>query len=694
MSAPESKTLATIRSDVCNTVLTWLLIPTIPGAIFSLVQPIEAGWFTNYRIPAVMCITLVLVSLFRDRLPYAIRAGSIILLALLLGTSRVVAFGSPFGLIYLVFAGVMTTVFFGEKAGLWIIVANVLMIGAAFTAVSVGFLPAPPPIEITWVIWTVSMIVLVVASFGPILAISRFMRHLDVERRRAEAANEAKSNFLAMMSHELRTPLTGILGITELLKSDKLTSEQSDRLARISTSGQVLLHLLNDLLDFSKIEANRLAIEPVPFSLRTVIADVQELLTPLAKEKSLELYVDTSSAPADSFIGDPARIRQVLHNLVGNAIKFTERGSVLLRLSQEPLDTDRVAINVEVIDTGIGIPSQMQARLFEPFMQGAQGTMQRQGGTGLGLAISRRLVEAMGGKITLVSSPDEGSTFSFRIPLRVYAHQAFVADETTATASHTRPMRSLRVLVAEDDDTVRYLLEAMLRRWGHQVRTVANGAAALEEARTDGYDIVLMDIQMPVMDGMQATQRIRALPTSAAQIPIIALTANILPEQRAAYLDAGIDAVLAKPINWVELANALDPSAGRARHSDSLPAAPQPKRSTADVLDEEAIAPLRDAFGDEKVRAMLGDFRKGLRTYRDQLRTSISTDDYATASRAIHTLKGMCLQFGASTAGAMAAELEAGSESLADIARGAEPLIAVLDDLDAALAARDVTVTA
>ena len=692
MSTSESKTIATIRSDVCNTVLTWLLLPTISGAIFSLIQPLEAGWFTGYRIPAVMCITLTLVSIFRHRLPYVVRAGSIVALSFLVGASRVIAFGSPFGLTYLVFAGVMATVFFGEKAGLWSIFANVVMIGAVFAGVSLELLPSPPPIEMNWVIWSVSMIVAAGNSFGPILAISRFMRHLDVERRRAEAANEAKSNFLAMMSHELRTPLTGILGITELLKSDKLTPEQSDRLSRISTSGQVLLHLLNDLLDFSKIEANRLAIEPVPFSLRAVIADVRELLTPLAREKSLALHVDTSSAPADSFIGDPARIRQVLHNLVGNAIKFTERGSVILRLSQEPLDTDRIAFTAEVIDTGIGIPAQMQARLFEPFTQGAQGTAQRQGGTGLGLAISQRLVEAMGGKINLKSSPGEGSTFSFRIPLRIYAQQAFVTDESAANSSQTHPTRSLRVLVAEDDETVRYLLEAMLRRWGHRVRAVANGAAALEEARTDRYDIVLMDIQMPVMDGMQATQRIRALPTSAAQIPIIALTANILPEQRAAYLDAGIDAVLAKPINWLELANALDPSAARARHADTAPVAARPKRSTADVLDEEAIAPLREAFGDEKIRAMLGDLRKGLRNYRDQLRTSIATDDYTTASRALHTLKGMCLQFGASTAGAMAAELEAQSESIADIARGAEPLIAVLDELDAALAERDVTV--
>jgi len=357
-------------------------------------------------------------------------------------------------------------------------------------------------------------------------------------QRAAEAAGEAKSAFLANMSHEIRTPMNGVMGVLHLLKGEKLTHEGRHMLEEALSCGQMLAELLNDVIDFSKIEAGRLELADEPLDPRGVVEGVVRLLRPQADAKGLLLRLD-NDADLGWVRSDPVRLRQALFNLVGNAVKFTERGSVTVRCTSPRPGF----LRFEVIDTGVGIPAEVQERIFQRFDQGDASTTRKFGGSGLGLAITKKLAEMMSGAVGFSSEEGLGSNFWLEI-------EAPVAEAVAETCESLEPvLEGLRVLVVEDNATNRMIATKLLESLGAQVATAADGYLGVEAAASGDFHLILMDVQMPGIDGLEAARRIRALGGAAAQTPIVALTANVLAHQRRAYLDAGMDGVVGKPIS-------------------------------------------------------------------------------------------------------------------------------------------------
>lgn len=421
-----------------------------------------------------------------------------------------------------------------------------------------------------------SVVTLAVVSFIVLMfavAVFRVLKELTAARDAAQAAAQAKASFLATMSHELRTPMHGILGMAELLDASPLSPPQREHLSVLRRSGRLLLTILNDVLDFSKIDAGHLVLERIAFSPLDEAGEVIRVLEPAAQAQDNQLSLVADPALARR-LGDPNRFRQLLFNLIGNAIKFTRDGAVQVRL--ESLSVAPAAVPVlrcEVQDSGIGIAPEVLARLFTAFEQGDSSTTRKYGGTGLGLAISRRLVEAMGGRIGVESRLNEGACFWFELPLPLAeALPEVVSGTTDARASLPAAGQSapsavevdvaeaatvatgLKILVAEDNPTNRMLIQAMLVRKGHRLEMAEDGQAAFERAAEADYDVVLMDIQMPRMDGYQAASAIRALPGARASVPIVALTADALLEERDKALQSGLfQHYLTKPIDWALL---------------------------------------------------------------------------------------------------------------------------------------------
>ena len=367
----------------------------------------------------------------------------------------------------------------------------------------------------------------------------------------AESANAAKSTFLATMSHEIRTPLNGVLGMAQAMAGDELSDRQRDRLSVIHRSGEALLAILNDVLDLSKIEAGKLELEQLEFELAEVARGAYSAFTALANKKGLSFALDIEAARG-RYLGDPTRLRQILYNLISNALKFTEQGEIrVTALRQGEI------LEISVKDTGVGIPPESLSKLFAKFDQLDSSTTRRFGGTGLGLAICRELAQLMTGEISVVSELGLGSTFTLRVPLQFLGEEKAVA--TVAETVSERPEIALRVLAAEDNAVNQLVLKTLLHQMGVDPTVVENGQLAVAAWETGDWDVILMDIQMPVMDGLTATAQIRA--REAAQglprTPIVALTANAMSHHVDQYVAAGMNDHVAKPIQAADLFAAL-----------------------------------------------------------------------------------------------------------------------------------------
>jgi PAS domain S-box-containing protein len=475
----------------------------------------------------------------------------------------------------------------------------------------------------------------------------QFLAELQEAKEAAEAANHAKSAFLAHMSHEIRTPMNAVIGMTELALDTDLSPEQRGYLAMVRDSGKSLLRLINDVLDFSKIEAGKLNLDVTEFSLRDVVGEATKVLELRAKQKGLALSSRISSGVPNVMYGDPGRLRQVLWNLIDNAIKFTSRGEIGLRIEVESQSEKNVCLHFSVSDSGIGIPADKQELIFEAFAQADDSTTRKFGGTGLGLSISSRLVAMMGGKITVESEPNHGSAFHFtaNFSLQKPASVEGSAPDGAVFSGIKRPHiaadahRPLRVLLVEDNTLNQILAERLIHRRGDEIVVTSNGREALAAFDRESFDLVLMDIQMPEMSGMEVTAAIRAREkekSTGERVPIIATTASALREDRQLCFAAGMDAYLSKPIDRAALYAAIDELVGR---SSPVPFESVPEPAAGAAFDRAAVLATLD--GDSNLlHDIVGIFLARCPNQMEKIRDALLTRDAKLLERAAHALKG------------------------------------------------------
>lgn len=492
---------------------------------------------------------------------------------------------------------------------------------------------------------------------------------LRLARQDAEAASNAKSEFLANMSHEIRTPFQGLMGMLSMLRETGLTPRQIDYLRTATESADHLLAILNDILDMSQLESGRMTLAPASVDLRAMLREVEALMRPQALSKGLALHVDADPAVPERVMADPTRVKQVVFNLLSNAIKFSDRGAVVVDLRLHHAADGSPELEFVVSDTGIGMDEATLARVFDRFAQADSSASRRHGGAGLGLEISRNLARLMGGDLTAHSRLGEGSTFTFRLPLLPVLEAP--RTEAEPVPQVLAPGQRLRVLVAEDHPVNRQYLAALLESLGHEAHFTTNGEEALRAVAGGGFDVVLMDLHMPVLDGVTATRAIRALPDAkAAALPIVALTADAFAETRERCLVAGMNDFLTKPVSPQELATALRRLFGSAVTAEggtsALPrgAAAQASRSEPALLDEAAVAAALEAMSRERLAGMIHDFLGQAPQTVQRLRAAIRDAQPLELRVNAHAARGAALNLGLAALASTAQALQEGAAHL------------------------------
>ncbi len=492
------------------------------------------------------------------------------------------------------------------------------------------------------------------------------VRKHDEARSRAEKASRAKTEFLAAMSHEIRTPMNGMLGMLRLLGDSSLTRQQRERLKVVRASGRILMGILNDILDYSKVESGEVQVEQEDFDLKQLIEDIAALMQGRARESGLSLAVGLADELPAVVRGDQRKLSQVLLNLLGNAIKFTGHGSVTLTVARN--DDDPALVRFEVRDTGPGLPEEERAQLFQPFYQAPSTRAGRHGGTGLGLAICRRLVVAMGGEIGVETEAGKGSRFWFALPLHEGVMPAPDPDAWSLPAA-APDQRPLSVLVIEDNAVNAMVVEGFLERMGHRVGLAETAEAGLARLEAEAFDLVLMDISLPGIDGLEATRRIRVHPDGAiSDLPVIAMSAHVFDSEIAEHLESGMEAFIGKPLSPERLAKVIADVMSGAAADTPPPAAGARDIDSAPLIDPEVLSRDHDALGPARTARIVEAFRETAPLHLAKIRQSHQAGAAPAVSAAAHALKGAAAGIGLFRLAAVCEQLETEPDGAASAA--------------------------